>query len=69
MSVHILSISNTMLMKINYAFVNHGPIPSWFLSKMSKMVVFENGPLTVQKHEITGMVRVLKPRVEYMIYI
>ena len=33
-----------MLMKINYAFVNHGPIPSWFLSKMAKMVVFENGP-------------------------
>ena len=39
-----------MLMKINYAFVNHGPIPSWFLSKMSKIVVFENGPLTVQTH-------------------
>lgn len=28
-------------MKINYAFVNLGPIPSWYLSKMAKMVVFE----------------------------
>ena len=58
-----------MLMKINYAFVNHGPIPSWFLSKMAKMVVFENGPLTVQTHLLTGMVRVLKSKIEYMIYI